>query len=202
MALAFDTTSGQTEQLPGFVDAGLTVETATVMTAVAVHEPARPQRGRGVSRSRRERGLGTVGRPPCRLSRRAAVGCRDPRVQRPAEPRISPARVGRPRAVVRCVRGRPPPVEHGALSRERRPRTVPVGRDPSGRPPARSRRDARPPRERLRAQRRSARTRSSWSPTRRTRQSGPIARSDSRTASRSSRPSGRPLDSRGAATRP
>ena len=47
VALAFDTTSGQTEQLPGFADAGLTVETATVMTAVAVHEPARPQRAAG-----------------------------------------------------------------------------------------------------------------------------------------------------------
>ena len=43
-AIAFDTTTGRTEQLRGFADAGLTVETATVMTAGAVDEPARPQR--------------------------------------------------------------------------------------------------------------------------------------------------------------
>ena len=44
-ALAFDTTTGRTEQLVGFADRGLTVEAATVMTAGAVHEPAHPQRG-------------------------------------------------------------------------------------------------------------------------------------------------------------
>ena len=44
VALAFDTTTGRTEQLAGFAAAGLTVETATVMTASAVDEPARPQR--------------------------------------------------------------------------------------------------------------------------------------------------------------
>jgi ribosomal protein S18 acetylase RimI-like enzyme len=44
LALAFDTTTGRTEQLSGFAEAGLTVETATVMTARAVDEPARPQR--------------------------------------------------------------------------------------------------------------------------------------------------------------
>ena len=43
-AIAFDTTTGRTEQLGGFADAGLTVETATVMTAGAVDEPAHPQR--------------------------------------------------------------------------------------------------------------------------------------------------------------
>jgi len=43
-AIAFDTTTGRTEQLGGFADAGLTVETASVMTARAVHEPAHPQR--------------------------------------------------------------------------------------------------------------------------------------------------------------
>lgn len=43
IAIAFDTTTGRTEQLAGFADAGLSVETATVMTADAVGEPARPQ---------------------------------------------------------------------------------------------------------------------------------------------------------------
>ena len=44
VALAFDTTTGRTEQLAGFAEAGLTVETATTMTASAVDEPAHPQR--------------------------------------------------------------------------------------------------------------------------------------------------------------
>lgn len=43
-AIAFDTTTGRTEQLGGFADAGLTVETATVMTAGTVDEPAHPRR--------------------------------------------------------------------------------------------------------------------------------------------------------------
>lgn len=44
IALAFDTTTGRTDQLGGFADAGLAVETATVMTAAVVHEPAHPRR--------------------------------------------------------------------------------------------------------------------------------------------------------------
>ncbi len=44
VALAFDTTTGRPEQLGGFADAGLTVQTATVMTARAVRDPAHPQR--------------------------------------------------------------------------------------------------------------------------------------------------------------
>ena len=44
VALAFDTTTGRTEQLAGFAEQGLTVEISTTMTASAVDEPARPQR--------------------------------------------------------------------------------------------------------------------------------------------------------------
>jgi len=44
VAIAFDTTTGRTEQLSGFAAAGLTVETATVMTAAAVGEPPHRQR--------------------------------------------------------------------------------------------------------------------------------------------------------------
>ena len=44
VAIAFDTTTGRTEQLAGFAEAGLTVETATVMTAAAVGGPPHRQR--------------------------------------------------------------------------------------------------------------------------------------------------------------
>jgi ribosomal protein S18 acetylase RimI-like enzyme len=44
VAIGVDTVSGRVEQLVGFAAAGLSVETATVMTARSVREPPRPNR--------------------------------------------------------------------------------------------------------------------------------------------------------------